>query len=93
MDRSDTFDIRIDVLADLDLQCAIAACKRRLRLRHHGVDGIGTDGDVGGDTRRATTEQLVQRRAERLCPQIVKRDFHGGLGAGVALKCVLHKAT
>lgn len=91
MNCRDAFDIRLDVLADLDLQCAIAVRERRLRLRHHGVDGIGADGDVGRDARRAATEQLVQRRTKTLRPQIVQCDFHRGLGAGVAFERVLNE--
>ncbi len=79
-------DVQADVLAHLDLQRFEAALHRADRVGHHLVDVVHADGDVGGDDRVAAAQHLVQRRVVQLRPQVVNRDLHRGLGAGVAFQ-------
>src|SRR5690606_3262477 len=85
VDRLDALDVDADVLAHLDLQRVEAALHRADGVSHHLVDGVHADGDIGGDDRVAATEHLVQRRVVELAPQVVHRDLHRRLGAGVLL--------
>src|SRR3546814_11473428 len=48
---------------------------------------------VGGDHRVAAAQQLVQRRAVELAPEVVHRDLERGLGAGVLLHRALHQVS
>ena len=92
VDRLDPLHVQPDVLAHLDLERAEAALDRGKRLGHHLVDVVHADGDVGADDRLAAAQHLVERCAVVLAPQVVERDFHRRLGAGVALQRGLDQA-
>ena len=76
-------DVKRRVDADLDLERVVAAGDGGQGVARHLFRVVDADGDVGGDLLSARAEELIDRRAQHLAVQVVQRDIHRGLGAGV----------